>query len=91
MKKRGMHWSQAGALGMVKLLQARANKTLRSMYLNHSALSQYKQKDMKKSVRMSYHLSQKTRPSVGAKQGGIPINGSNSSAIGQLVKSLSLS
>ena len=91
MKKRGMHWSQAGALGMVKLLQARANKTLRSMYLNHSALSQYKQKDMKKSVRMSYHLSQKTRPSVGAKQGGIPINGAHSSAIGQLVKSLSLS
>ena len=39
---------QAGALVMVKLLQARANKTLRSMYLNHSALSQYKQKDIKK-------------------------------------------
>jgi hypothetical protein len=38
-KKRGMHWSQAGALGMAKLLQARANKTLRSKYLNHSALS----------------------------------------------------
>ncbi|WP_089833054.1 hypothetical protein [Halolactibacillus halophilus] len=54
------------------------------MYLNHSALSQYKQKDMQKKGRMYYHLSQETRPSVGATQGGIPINVTNLSAIEQL-------
>ncbi|MED4476051.1 hypothetical protein P9268_16110, partial [Oceanobacillus caeni] len=48
-----------------------------------------KQRDVKKTVRMTEFLRQVTQPSIGVKQGKISLNTAHSSAIGQLIKSFS--
>ncbi|SEK93560.1 hypothetical protein SAMN04488114_13129, partial [Carnobacterium iners] len=51
---------------------------------NRSARNQRK---LNQTVRLSSLLHEKTRQSVGAKNGTIPLYASRSSAIGQLIKS----
>jgi len=88
MKRRGMRWGQSGGFGMVKIIQGRANGTLRDAYLNHRNLSDRKKRMIKQTVRMSHYLAQPTRPSVGAKQGSVSLYSAHSTAIGQLLKSM---
>ncbi|MGG5252062.1 ISLre2 family transposase [Neobacillus sp. SM06] len=90
MKKRGMHWSYEGAEAMVKIKQGILNQTLREVYLKHQHKSARKQREVKKAVRMSQILHQATRPSIGAKNGRISLHAPHSTAMGQLVKSMSL-
>ena len=87
MKKRGMHWSEAGCEAMVKVKQGILNQTLREAYLHQQTRSTRQQRKVKQTVRVSSLLHQKTRQSVGAKRGTIPLYASRSSAIGQLIKS----
>ncbi|MDM8100606.1 MULTISPECIES: ISLre2 family transposase [Oceanobacillus] len=87
MKKRGMHWSQAGGEAMVKIKQGIRNQTLRQAYLANQQRSTRKQRDVKKGIRVAALLRQPTKASIGAKQGRIPLYGAHSSAMGQLVKS----
>lgn len=87
MKKRGMHWSSKGAEAMVKVKQGIFNGTLREAYLKDLQRSVRKQRDLKKVVRMASNLNQPHRPSIGARQGSIPVNAAHSSAIGRLAKS----
>ncbi len=87
MKKRGMHWSSEGAEAMVKIKQGIFNGTLRTAYLKQMKMSARKQREVKKVIRMSSYLRQPTRPSIGAKEGSIPVYGPHSSAIGKLAKS----
>jgi len=87
MKKRGMHWSLASAEAMVKIKQGILNGTLREVYLNDQKRSVRKQREVKKTVRMSQVLRQPTRQSNGAKQGTIGVYTAHSSAIGKLAKS----
>ena len=89
MKKRGMHWSPKGAEAMVKVKQGILNGTLRDVYLKDQKRSTRKQREVKKTVRMSKILHQPTRPSIGAKQGRIGVYTAHSSAIGKLAKSFS--
>lgn len=89
MKKRGMHWSPKGAEAMVKIKQGILNGTLREVYLKDQQRSTRKQREVKKTVRMSQILRQPTRPSIGAKQGTIGVHTAHSSAIGKLAKSFS--
>lgn len=89
MKKRGMHWSDEGAEAMVKVKQGILNGTLRTVYLSAQHRSDRQQRAFKKSIRISSLLSQKTRPSIGAKKGTIPVHTAHSSAIGRLFKSIS--
>lgn len=86
MKKRGMHWSQSGCLGMVKILQGKANGTLRDAYITFNQVSDRKKRLIKQSVRMNYYLTQPTQASIGVKNGGIALYGAHTSAIGALVK-----
>ncbi|WP_460578353.1 ISLre2 family transposase, partial [Gracilibacillus alcaliphilus] len=51
MKKRGMHWSQAGGEAMVKIKQGIRNQTLRQAYLANQQRSTRKQRDVKKGIR----------------------------------------
>lgn len=88
MKKRGMHWSQEGGEGMVKVIQGILNGTLRGVYLEHQQRSERKQRQVKQTVRIAQYLNQPARPSIGAKQGSISLHASHSSAIGHLVKSI---
>lgn len=88
MKRRGMRWSESGGLGMVKIIQGRANGTLRDAYLNHRELSNRKKCLMKQSVRMSHYLAHPTRPSIGAKQGSVSLYAAHSTAVGKLLKSM---
>jgi len=87
MKKRGMHWSSEGAEAMVKIKQGIFNGTLRAVYLKHMKMSTRKQREVKKVIRMSSYLRQPTGPSIGVKEGSIPVYGPHSSAIGRLAKS----
>lgn len=88
MKRRGMHWSKAGAEAMVKIKQGIANDTLRKVYLDSQQRSYRKQRDVKKKVRISSLLRQPTLDSIGAKQGSISLYTAHSSAIGRLFKAL---
>lgn len=87
MKKRGMHWSLKGAEAMVKIKQGMLNGTLRDVYLKDQKRSARKQREVKKTVRMSQILRQPTRTSIGAKQGTIGVYTAHSSPIGKLAKS----
>lgn len=87
MKKRGMHWSADGCEAMVKVKQGMFNHTLREAYLHQQKRSARKQRKVNQTVRLSSLLHEKTRQSVGAKNGTIPLYASRSSAIGQLIKS----
>jgi len=87
MKKRGMHWSAEGCEAMVKVKQGMFNHTLREAYLHQQNRSTRQQRKLKQTVRLSSLLHEKTRQSVGAKNGTIPLYASRSSAIGQLIKS----
>lgn len=87
MKKRGMHWSEAGCEAMIKVKQGMLNQTLREAYLHQQHRSTRQQRKLKQTVRLSSLLHQKTRHSVGAKEGTIPLYASHSSAMGQFVKS----
>jgi len=89
MKKRGMHWSKEGAEAMVKIKQGIENNTLREVYLASQKRSHRKQREVKRTVRMSEFLRQPTRPSIGAKQGSISLYTAHSSAIGRLFKAIS--
>jgi len=89
MKKRGMHWSPKGAEAMVKIKQGILNGTLREVYLKDQNRTARKQREVKKTVRMSQILRQPTRPSIGTKQGTIGVYTAHSSAIGKLAKSFS--
>lgn len=89
MKRRGMHWSKEGAEAMVKVKQGILNGTLREVYLSAQDRSARKQRKFKQTVRISSLLSQKTRPSIGAKKGSIAVHAAHSSAIGELYKSIS--
>ncbi|GFR38522.1 hypothetical protein PRECH8_18180 [Insulibacter thermoxylanivorax] len=72
---------------MVKIKQGIFNGTLRAAYLKHMKMSTRKQREVKKVIRMSFYLRQPTRPSIGVKEGSIPVYGPHSSAIGKLAKS----
>ena len=87
MKKRGMHWSEEGCEAMVKVKQGILNHTLRDAYLHQQNRSTRQQRKLKQTIRLSSLLHQKTRPSVGAKDGTMPLYASHSSAMGQLIKS----
>ena len=87
MKKRGTHWSEEGCEAMVKVKQGILNHTLRDAYLHQQSRSTRQRRKLKQTVRLSSLLHQKTRQSVGAKKGTIPLYASRSSAIGQLIKS----
>lgn len=89
MKKRGMHWSKEGAEAMVKIKQGRLNGTLREAYLKHLHLSARKQREVKRTVRMSALLHQSNQPSIGVREGSIPVHGAHSSPIGNLAKNFS--
>lgn len=89
MKKRGMHWSVEGAEAMVKVKQGILNGTLREVYLLAQHRSDRQQRAFKKSIRTSSLLSQKTRLSIGAKKGSIPVHTAHSSAIGRMYKAIS--
>ncbi|AXI38213.1 hypothetical protein CX649_00245 [Bacillaceae bacterium ZC4] len=73
---------------MVKVKQGIFNKTLRIVYLQHQNRSARKQREVKQTVRTAQLLREKTRPSIGVKQGGISLYTAHSSAIGKLMKSL---
>lgn len=88
MKKRGMHWSTEGSEAMVKIIQGTLNGTLREAYIKHQHRSTRQQREVKKVVNMAQILRDVIRPSIGAKNGRVSLNGAHSSAIGQLVKSL---
>jgi len=83
MKKRGMHWSVAGAEAMVKIKQGMFNNTLRDVYLSQQKRSARKQRESRKIIRISSLLQQKTRPSVGVKQGSVALYTANSTAMGK--------
>lgn len=87
MKKRGMHWSQTGCEAMVKVKQGMFNGTLRDAYLADLNRSVRQLREDKKIISASKILHQKSRPSVGAKQGSIALYAPASSAMGQLFKS----
>lgn len=70
MKKRGMHWSEEGC----------------EAYLHQQNRSVRQQRKLKQTVRLSSLLHEKTRQSVGAKNGAIPLYASHSSVMGQLIK-----
>ncbi len=87
MKKRGMHWSEIGGEAMVKVKQGIFNQTLRTAYLEHHQRSNRKQRAVKKAVKIASLLRQRTQPSIGVKQGVIPLYEAHSTAMGKLVKS----
>ena len=87
MKKRGMKWSPDGAEAMVKVKQGKLNGTLREAYLKDLHRSARKQREFKRVVRMSTHLHQPVRPSIGTKSGTFALYAPHSSAIGKLAKS----
>jgi hypothetical protein len=89
MKRRGMHWSKEGAEAMVKIKQGIANGTLREVYLASQKRSYRKQREVKRTVRISQLLRQPTRQSIGVKQGSISLYSAHSSAIGRLLKTIS--
>jgi len=89
MKRRGMHWSKAGAEAMVKIKQGIANRTLREVYLAAQHRSRRKQRDVNKKIRIASLLRQPTRESIGVKKGSISLYAAHSSAIGRLFKALS--
>lgn len=88
MKKRGMHWSEEGCRAMVKVKQGILNQTLRDAYLHRQNRSVREQRETKKTIRMSTFLNQKTRKSIGVKQGSISLYTAHSTAMGNLVKIL---
>jgi len=82
-----MHWSQKGCEAMVKVKQGMFNGTLRDAYLADLNRSARQLREDKKIISASMILHQKSRPSVGAKQGSIALYAPASSAMGQLFKS----
>lgn len=86
MKKRGMHWSAAGAEAMVKIKQGMLNGTLREIYLASQQRSQRKQREVKRTVRMTAILHQPQQESIGVKKGSISLYTAHTSAIGKLFK-----
>lgn len=88
MKKRGMHWSEQGAEAMVKIKQGMLNSTLRDVYLASQQRSRRKQREVKRTVRMTKFLHQPHRQSIGVKQGSISLYTAHSTAMGQLFKTL---
>lgn len=86
MKKRGMHWSKNGCEAMVKVKQGIFNGTLREAYIGHINRTTRQQREDKKVIRLSKILNQKSRPSIGAKQGSIALYAPSSSAMGKLFK-----
>jgi hypothetical protein len=91
MKKRGMHWSAEDTEAMVKIIQGMVNGTLLSVYLKHQERNARKHCEVKRVAKKAEILYQKTRPSIGVKDGHIPLNGPNSSALGQLIKGFQIS
>ena len=87
MKKRGMHWSPAGAEAMVKVKQGIYNGTLRDVYLASQKRSKRKQREVKRTVRMSEYFRRSTQPTIGVRQGSISLYVAHSSALGKLAKS----
>ena len=71
---------------MVKIRQGIANNILREVYLASRHRSHRKQREFKRTVRMSEYLRQSKQPSIGAKQGSISLYAAHSSALGRLVK-----
>lgn len=71
---------------MVKVKQRMFNRTLREAYLSQQMRGSRKQKQKRKRICIAILLMQKTRSSIGVKQGSIALNGSSSSAIGQIKK-----
>ncbi|SEL27960.1 hypothetical protein SAMN04488114_14511, partial [Carnobacterium iners] len=59
----------------------------RETYLHQQTRSTRQQRKVKQTVRVSSLMHQKTRQSVGAKKGTIPLYAPHSSAMGQLIKS----
>src|SRR5699024_4314849 len=88
MKKRGMHWRKEGAEAMVKEKQGIANNTVKEVYLASQHRSHRKQREVKKTLRMSEYLRQPIRQSIGFKQGSISLYSAHSSAMGRLFKIL---
>lgn len=72
----------------MKVKQGIANNTLKEVYLASQHRSHRKQREVKKTVRMSEFLRQPIRPSIGVKQGSISLYSAHSSAIGRLFKIL---
>lgn len=88
MKKRGMHWSVAGAEALIKVKQGMVNQTLRKAYLKLQKRSVRKQRAVRRTIHMAQILKDPVRPSIGAKQGKISLYAAHSSAIGRLFKTL---
>lgn len=86
MKKRGMHWSKKGCEAMIKVKQGIFNGTLREAYISHIKRTTRQQREDKQVIRLSKILNQKSRPSIGAKQGSIALYAPSSSAMGKLFK-----
>lgn len=86
MKRRGMHWSKEGAEAMVKIRQGIANNTLRKVYLASQKRSHRQQREVSKTISAAQYLRKSSSPSIGVRQGSIPVNAAHSSAIGQLQK-----
>lgn len=68
---------------MVKVKQGILNGTLREVYLQSQRRSKRKQREFKRTVRVSELLRQPARPSVGAKKGSVSLYTAHSSAMGQ--------
>jgi len=81
-----MHWSAAGAEAMVKIKQGMLNGTLREIYLASQQRSQRKQREVKRTVRMTAILHQPQQESIGVKKGSISLYTAHTSAIGKLFK-----
>lgn len=88
MKKRGMHWSKENAEALVKVKQGMLNGTLREVYLASQKRSTRKQREVKKTVRMSYYLNGPKGPSDNARKASVNLNTAHSSAVGKLVKAV---
>jgi len=87
MKKRGMLWSAIGAESMVKVKQGILNGMLREVYLMAQKRSERKQRDVRKTVRMSEYF-RKSKQTNNSRQGSISLYAAHSSAVGRLLKSI---
>ena len=56
MNRCSMRWGKDGGLAMVKLIQGKANGTLRDAYLEYRNVSNRKKQMIKQTVRMSHYL-----------------------------------
>ena len=81
-----MSWSESGSLGVVEIIQGRANGTYGDAYINSYRLSDRKKYEMKQRIHMSHFFSQPSRPSIGAKQGSVSLYVAHSTAVGKTLK-----